>query len=95
MPFPNYQDQAFDLDINIFQTLDLKANAFLDIHKYKKNNIEYLEASLETILIAIELFESIMSSFKDEKTKLFVKWLNCVIFSHFDSGSQANPSSNP
>ena len=78
--FSNPSIDNIDPDINIFQTLDLKANTFLDMYKYKNNNIEYLEASLETILIAIELFETIMSSFKDEKTKIIISDLNYGIY---------------
>ncbi len=72
--------ENIDPDINIFQTLNVKANTFLDIYYHNNNDLENLTASLETTLLAIELFESIMSSYKDEKTKIIINDLNYGIY---------------
>lgn len=78
--YSNPSIENIDLDINIFKTLNMKANTFLDIYNYSNKDTENLYASLETILLAIDLFESIMSSYKDEKTKIIINDLNYGIY---------------
>jgi CHAT domain-containing protein/tetratricopeptide (TPR) repeat protein len=78
--YSNPAIENIDPDINIFQALNQKAHTFLDIYSNTSNEIKDLEASLETSFIAIELFESIMSSFKDEKTKILINDYNYEIY---------------
>lgn len=78
--YSNPPVESIDPDINIFQALNRKANTFFDYYSKSSNEIKDLEASLETSLIAVRLFESIMSSYKDEKTKMIINDLNYGIY---------------
>jgi len=78
--YSNPSIEYIDPDLNIFRTLSQKAYTFLDIYSTVSREIDDLEASLETSLIAIELFESIMSSYKDEKTKILINDYNYAIY---------------
>jgi len=78
--YSNPSIENIDLDINIFQTLNQKASTFLEVYSENTHELIDLESSLETTLLAIKLFESIMSSYKDEKTKIIINDLNYEIY---------------
>jgi len=78
--YSNPSIENIDPDINIFKALNQKAYTFLDIYSNTSGEIRDLEASLETGLLAIRLFESIISSYKDEKTKIIINDYNYDIY---------------
>lgn len=65
----NPQYGQLEKDINIFNTLSVKANASHNYYTESKN-IKYLKLSLETAVLSIKLFEDIKSSMGKDITKL-------------------------
>ncbi len=68
--YKNPELEELEPEINTFIFLYKKAQALYDNYLRKTRNNKDLEASYNTSILAIKLFESISSSYKDDNTKL-------------------------
>jgi CHAT domain-containing protein/Tfp pilus assembly protein PilF len=68
--FINPNIKEVEPEFNKFVTLYKKAYTLYDTYIEKSKSSHYLELSLETSILSIDLFESILASYKDENTKI-------------------------